>query len=183
MPKKRFDTIFLDRDGTLNPDPGYIKSLDEFRFFPFTFPALKLLATLTNQFCIVSNQSGVGRGWIQQSELDKIHDYIRSAFADHGLSMVDIYACYDLPGTSSTHRKPAIGMFLEAAEKHQIELSNCLMIGDSEKDILAGQKAGLETMLVKTGEGADTFAAGRVQPTYVADSIWDGALQLSEAAK
>ncbi|MFQ6604213.1 MAG: D-glycero-alpha-D-manno-heptose-1,7-bisphosphate 7-phosphatase [Fidelibacterota bacterium] len=183
MPKKRFDTIFLDRDGTLNPDPGYIKSLDEFTFFPFTFPALKVLETLTDRFCIVSNQSGVGRGWITEKALGKIHEYINSSFAEQGLPLVGIYVCYDLPGTSSTHRKPAIGMFNDAARDHQIDLKRCLMIGDTDKDIIAGETAGMETMLVLTGEGETTLKKGKIHATYTAPDLWEGALQLSEAGK
>ena len=71
---KHYDCIFLDRDGTLNPDPGYIKTLDEFHFYSFTISALIRLSKHKNRFCIVSNQSGISRGLIKQTELDKIHD-------------------------------------------------------------------------------------------------------------
>jgi len=70
---KKYDTIFLDRDGTLNPDPGYINSLEQFSFFPFTMDALKLMKSIGNNFCIITNQSGIARGIIEPEELNKIH--------------------------------------------------------------------------------------------------------------
>ena len=73
---RKYNTIFLDRDGTLNPDPGYISSLDQFEFYDFTIPALQRLAYSGNRFCIVTNQSGVSRGLIDQDDLNKIHVYL-----------------------------------------------------------------------------------------------------------
>ena len=73
---KIYDCIFLDRDGTINFDPGYISSLNDFQFFDFTIPALKRIAKLGNRFCIVTNQSGVARGLIKKKELAIIHNFI-----------------------------------------------------------------------------------------------------------
>ena len=69
---KKYDTIFLDRDGTLNPDPGYINALDQFAFYDFTLQALKNLSEDGNRFCIVTNQSGIGRGKIKIDHLSEI---------------------------------------------------------------------------------------------------------------
>ena len=76
----KYDAIFLDRDGTLNPDPGYISSIKDFSFYPFTIKALKKLSSLTNHLCIVTNQSGVSRGMIEKNELDKIHSFLTNSF-------------------------------------------------------------------------------------------------------
>jgi len=73
---KQYDTIFLDRDGTLNPDPGYINDLSQFNFFDFTMEGLKILSENGNRFCIITNQSGIGRGMIEVDKLSEIHDYI-----------------------------------------------------------------------------------------------------------
>ena len=70
-----YDCIFLDRDGTLNHDPGYINHIDNFKLFDFTVSALRKLSELGNQFCIVTNQSGVSRGIIKLEDLDVIHNY------------------------------------------------------------------------------------------------------------
>ena len=78
------NTFFLDRDGTINPDPGYISSLDQFAFYDFTFSALKRLTQDGNRFCIITNQSGVSRGLINPLDLDKIHDYVKNQFIQNG---------------------------------------------------------------------------------------------------
>ncbi len=77
---KKYDTIFLDRDGTLNPDPGYINVLDQFTFYDFTLQALKNLSEDGNRFCIVTNQSGIDRGKIKIDNLSEIHNYILNQF-------------------------------------------------------------------------------------------------------
>ena len=94
---RKYNTIFLDRDGTLNPDPGYISSLDKFEFYDFTISALQRLAHSGNRFCIITNQSGVSRGLIDQDDLNKIHDYIKNEFFKYSIPLLDIYICTDHP--------------------------------------------------------------------------------------
>ena len=77
---KKYDCIFLDRDGTINFDPGYISTIEDFRLYDFTIPALKKLARLGNIFCIITNQSGVSRGLIKKENLFLIHDFIEETF-------------------------------------------------------------------------------------------------------
>ena len=72
-----YDCIFLDRDGTLNPDSGYINSLKDYKFYDFTIPALRLMSKQINQFCIVTNQSGVGRGLVSIGNLKSINNFIK----------------------------------------------------------------------------------------------------------
>ena len=75
-----YDAIFLDRDGTLNPDPGYISSLDNFELYSFTIESLKLLSLISPYLFIVTNQSGISRGLIEKKELDKIHSFLLRTF-------------------------------------------------------------------------------------------------------
>ena len=77
---KKYDAIFLDRDGTINLDSGYINSLDDFEFYEYTFEALKNLKKITDRFCIITNQSGVARGLIDPDNLSIIHDHILNEF-------------------------------------------------------------------------------------------------------
>ena len=154
---RKYNTIFLDRDGTLNPDPGYISSLDQFEFYDFTIPALQRLANSGNRFCIITNQSGVSRGLIDQNDLNIIHDYIKNEFFEYSIPLLDIYICIDHPENPSNRRKPGSGMFLEAANDHSINLSESLMIGDSIDDIKSGSNLGMDTVLVLTGRGKDTI--------------------------
>ena len=112
--RKKYDCIFLDRDGTINIDPGYISKLQDFKFFDFAFAALDMLKTLTNNFIIITNQSGVSRGLILEKDLIKINEYIFEEFSKNNLELLDIYYCTDHPDNSSDRRKPGVGMFVEA---------------------------------------------------------------------
>ncbi len=172
----KYDTIFLDRDGTLNPDPGYIRNLEQFIFYPFTIEALSRMKQSGKRFCIVTNQSGIGRGWINQQDLDDIHNFIKNEFKKNMIPLLDIYVCPDAPNQPSLHRKPGPGMFLDAARDHDIVLENSLMIGDKQADILAGKNLEMNTMLVLTGEGKKTkVELGSELPTYIVKDLLDGA--------
>ena len=176
-----YDTIFLDRDGTLNPDPGYIDSLEHYRFYDFTLEALQLLARHGYRFCIVTNQSGVARGLIKPENLAEIHQFIEETFQTQGIPLLGIYQCTDHPQEISEHRKPAPGMFLDAAADHGIVLPASLMIGDAVSDMEAGVKLGMDTMLVSTGKGKETktLLKDRFYPTYVVENLLAGARQLT----
>ena len=173
---KKYDCIFLDRDGTLNPDSGYINSIKKYNFYDFTIPALKLMAGKDNRFCIVTNQSGVGRGLISVKDLKIINKFIKEEFIKNNIILMDIYMCLDHPKNATNYRKPGPGMFLEAKKNHSLKLSNCLMVGDSAKDMEAGNKLGMETLLVLTGEGEKTLdrLKGSKMITYYAKNIYEG---------
>ena len=174
---KKYDTIFLDRDGTLNFDPGFIQNVDQFNFYDFTIPALKILSDNGDRFVIISNQSGVGRGLIEVGELREINNFIRSEFQSNGINLLEIYVCTDHPDNSSNRRKPGTGMFLEAADDYDIDLKQCLMIGDSERDLIPAHVLGMDSMLVMTGNGhltVDTISTAD-RPNYIAENILEGA--------
>ena len=168
----KYDLIFLDRDGTLNPDPGYISSLDDFEFYPFTIDALKQLDG--QSFIIITNQSGVARGIIDEGNLEEIHQYIRKMFSENHINLKAIYLCTDHPDRPTERRKPGPGMFREAARDFNLDLSRCLVIGDAESDILAGQNLSMDTMLVLTGKGKETLPGLTVKPTFVAENLLEG---------
>ena len=177
---KKYDCIFLDRDGTLNPDPGYISSLNDFIFFDFTLPALKQLAEAGNRFCIITNQSGISRGLIQQDSLQEIHDFITLEFEKNNIPLLGIYVCSDHPEQATERRKPGPGMFLEAELDHDLNLMDCIMIGDSTADMEAGEMLGLDTMLVLTGRGKETieFLPEYEMPTFIVNDLKEGARKL-----
>ena len=176
----KYDCIFLDRDGTLNPDSGYINNLKDYKFYDFTIPALKLMSKKNNQFCIVTNQSGVGRGLVSIGNLKTINNFIKKEFKRNGITLIDIYMCFDHPDNASNYRKPGSGMFLDAKNDHNLKLSKCLMVGDSFKDMEVGYKLGMETLLVLTGEGKKTLdrCKGSNLITYKAKNIYEGFKQI-----
>jgi len=177
---KKYNCIFLDRDGTLNPDPGYISSIEQFKFFDFTLDALKKMAEAGNRFCIVTNQSGIARGMIQKEKLDEIHSFIQSEFEKNNIPLLGIYVCDDDPEQATERRKPGPGMFLEAEMDHNLELMDCLMIGDSAADIEAGEMLGMDTMLVLTGRGSETmdYLPEYQMPAYIVTDLADGAKKI-----
>ena len=177
---KKYDCIFLDRDGTLNPDPGYINSLKDYKFYDFTIPALRFMSRKNNRFCIVTNQSGVGRGLISMDDLRSINNFIKKEFKRNGLKLIDIYMCFDRPDNASNYRKPGSGMFLDAESDHNLKLSECLMVGDSLKDMEVGHKLGMETLLVLTGNGEKTLdrCKGGNLISYKGKTIYEGFKQI-----
>ena len=176
----KYDAIFLDRDGTLNFDPGFVLNVDQFNFYDFTIPALKILSQHGNNFCIISNQSGVGRGLIDLNDLLELNVFIKQEFIDNQITLLDIYNCTDHPDDATDRRKPGKGMFLDAAIDHNIELNRCLMIGDSERDLIPARLLGMDTMLVLTGNGHLTLdnIASSNKPTFVVENILEGAKML-----
>ena len=177
---KHYDCIFLDRDGTLNPDSGYINSLNDFTFYDNTLPSLKKMAGAGYRFCIVTNQSGISRGLIQSDDLDEIHAFIQQEFKKNGIPLLGIYICTDHPEQATERRKPGPGMFLEAEMDHGLILMDCLMVGDSTADIEAGEMLGMDTMLVLTGRGAETINTlpEYKMPTYIVADLSQGAKKL-----
>ena len=98
------------------------------------------LTQIGNRFCIVTNQSGVKRGLIQQESLDEIHSYIKIIFLEHNIPLVGIYVCIDLPNSASERRKPETGMFLEASNAHNIDLKKSLMMEEIISDAAMTKK-------------------------------------------
>jgi D-glycero-D-manno-heptose 1,7-bisphosphate phosphatase len=117
-----------------------------------------------------------------ESDLNKIHDYIRNQFAENDIYLLNIYFCPDHPDNATDRRKPGIGMFIEAAEEHAIDLRESIMIGDGIADISAGNELGMDTMLVLTGRGNQTKLnlPNSIKPTYIVKNIFYGAQLILE---
>ena len=176
----KYECIFLDRDGTINLDPGYISSVSDLKFYDYTFKALKLLKPLTKSFIIITNQSGVSRGIIKEEKLIEINSFIHSKFLENKLNLLHIYYCTDLPGNGSTFRKPGVGMFLQASSEYNIDLTKCIMIGDSYKDIAPANKLGMSSLFVLSGNGKKDLHKfdHSFKPDYIAEDLFLGAEDL-----
>ncbi len=174
--------VFLDRDGTLNPDKfGYIKHPDEFTLFDFSAKAIKKLNDASFKVVLVSNQSGIARGYFTFDDLDKIHQKMNELLLLEIAIIDKIYTCpYHEKGCVEPYnihsdlRKPGIGMFLQAKKDFDFKSSESYMIGDKSADIQFGKKSGLKTILVLTGNGQDTLKKRKswiVQPDYIAQTL------------
>lgn len=148
-------TVFLDRDGVINQDsPDYIKRWSEFHFIPGSRQAIARLTRAGIPVIIITNQSAINRGMVPLAELESIHSKLRRAVSEAGGRISDIFFCPHRPDESCDCRKPKPGMIIAARERHVIDLSGAVMVGDSVKDIRAGKAAGCGcTILVQTGNG------------------------------
>ncbi len=139
------DAIFLDRDGTINAERSdYVKSIDEFVLLPGALEALGRLATLTVPIIIVTNQSAIGRGIVSRIEIDAIHDTMRSLVRAAGGRIDAVYLCPHHPAAHASCRKPKPGLLLAAAADFQIDLTRCVLIGDSVTDYAAAHAVGCQ---------------------------------------
>ena len=142
--------VFFDRDGVVNRDPApkrYVESVADFIINPAFVKALALVKARGLMSILITNQKGVGSGIMTKVDLEAIHDHMNSLLAAEGLAFDDIYYC-SATENSDPNRKPNPGMLLAAAEKHKINLSKSWMIGDSERDVVAGKSAGCKTVLI-----------------------------------
>jgi len=154
--------VFFDRDGIVNrsPGPGYVERVEDFHLLPEFIQALRVVQQRQYEAVIITNQRGVGRGKMSQATLDAIHQRLLDHVAHAGLSLRDIYFCTEVD-RDHPRLKPQPGMLLEAARDHGLDLARSWMIGDNEKDVIAGQRAGCRTLLVRAG-AEETVADYRV---------------------
>ncbi len=153
--------VFLDRDGTINIEKEYLYQIEDFEFIPGATEAIRLLNQAGIMVVVVTNQSGVARGYYTEEDVEKLHRHIDRELERCG-AHVDtwIYCPHHPAGRGSyalpcTCRKPLPGMLQIAAARHDIDLENSTMIGDKLADIEAGLAARCSTILVRTGYGAD----------------------------
>ena len=150
-----YSTVFLDRDGVINCDsPDYIKSWAEFRFISGSRKAIARLTRAGITVIVITNQSAVNRGMVSLETLEQMHDRMCRAVVASGGRIAEIFFCPHRPGEGCACRKPEPGLILAAQNRHGIDLSKAVMVGDSAKDIHAGRTAGCGmTVLVRTGNG------------------------------
>lgn len=168
-------TVFLDRDGTLNIDSGYLKSPDALTVLPGVGAALAKLKQAGARLIVVTNQSGLGRGYFTSKDLEAIHHKLRLVLADDGVTLDGLYFCPHHPDDQCNCRKPARGMIDRALTELQVDLSRAYLIGDSARDVELARKVGVQGILVMTGpSGAEALAdltARDLSPDHVAEDL------------
>ena len=171
--------VFLDRDGTINEDPGYLGDPDNVKLYPGMGEALSLLKnTLNLKLIVISNQSGIARGILTKEMVESVNDKINELLSGFNVKIDAFYYCPAHPEFSSESecscRKPSAELVFQAAEKFNLDLSKSYFVGDMISDIQCGINAGLKTILVKTGFGAESFSILKKQnifATFVAENI------------
>jgi len=166
----------MDRDGTINEEVGYLSRLEQLKLFPATFEAIRMINESGMKAVVVTNQSGVARGFFDEDFVNAIHARINEMLQKKGAFIDRFYYCphHPVEGRNAYHiscscRKPEPGMLLKAAQEMNIDLSSSYMIGDMAKDIEAGIRAGAKSILVKTGHEEDVMYSDRAD--YIAEDI------------
>lgn len=184
--------IFLDRDGTINEEMGYINHIDRFRIFDFVPESLRLFKQLGFKIIVITNQSGVARGYFTESLLNEVHEILREKMRAEKAEIDDIFYCPHHPTEGEPPyrmvcdcRKPKPGMVLQAAAKYDLDLSLSFLIGDRYKDILFAKNLGIRAGMVLTGYGLGEYTYQREKwahyPDFIGRNLLDIAHQIEMA--
>lgn len=141
---EKIKALFLDRDGVINKDLGYVYRIEDFEFMPGIFEALAGFMMLGYEIFVVTNQSGIGRGYYSEDDFAKLSKYMIDEFKSYGIEIKKIYHCPHTPSDDCNCRKPKPGMILQALDEFNISLKDSLMIGDKPSDLESAQRAGVE---------------------------------------
>ena len=180
--------VFLDRDGTISEEVGYVNHIDRLRLFPWTAPAVRKLNQAGMAVVVVTNQSGVGQGYFPEELVHRVHERIREELASQGARVDAFYYCPHHPSARLAAyrkvckcRKPETGMLEQAAADLGLDLGlacasrSAYVVGDSARDIETGFKARARTVLVLTGFGKGNYEYHRAewvqQPDWVAENL------------
>src|SRR5579862_8249884 len=148
--------VFLDRDGTLIAEKNYLSKIEDVTVFPGAVAALKRLEDAGFKLFIVSNQSGVGRGYFTLADVDRVNRHICDMFAKEGVHFEKIYVAPEAPDQPSRGRKPSPQFLFDARDEFGLDLSSSYIIGDKLSDLECGWNAGVrKSILVRTGYGAE----------------------------
>ncbi|HEY7426970.1 MAG TPA: HAD family hydrolase [Gemmataceae bacterium] len=152
MRMRRF--VLLDRDGTLIAERNYLSRVEDVELLPATARGLRLLNHLGLGLAVLTNQSGLSRGYFEEAALDAIHTHLSRLLADEGVSLAGIYVCPHAPEDDCDCRKPRLGLAQRAAAELKFDPAAAFVIGDKACDIELGRRLGATTFLVRTGYGA-----------------------------
>ncbi|PJG85482.1 D-glycero-beta-D-manno-heptose 1,7-bisphosphate 7-phosphatase [Conservatibacter flavescens] len=168
--------IFLDRDGTLNIDHGYVHDIDQFEFIEGSIEALQQLKAMGYLLVLVTNQSGIARGYFSEDQFLQLTEWMDWSLADRGVDLDGIYYCPHHPEgigefrQNCNCRKPKAGMLLQGIKELNIDPKQSVMVGDKIDDIIAGKTAGIATnILVRTGK--PITSEGENLADHILDSI------------
>jgi D-glycero-D-manno-heptose 1,7-bisphosphate phosphatase len=154
--------VILDRDGVINEDSDdFIKSVDEFIPLPGSLEAISRLKQAGYQVAVATNQSGLSRGYLNLDTLNAMHDKLNILLAEVGGSVDGIFYCPHGPDEGCECRKPKPGLYNQISQQFNVSLEGVPVIGDSLRDLEAARSVGAKPVLVRTGKGLRTLAAGK----------------------
>jgi len=168
-------TVFLDRDGTLNYDSGYIKSSAELRLLPGVTTALARLKTAGARLVVVTNQSGVSQGLLTLKDLEAIHARLQGILEQEDAALDAIYFCPHHPDDGCRCRKPGTGMVERAISELQLDLKRSYVVGDHIRDVQLARNVGAKAILLASGpvdaQALETLKAEQAEPNVIVISM------------
>lgn len=167
--------VFLDRDGTINKEVNYLSEIEQLKVLPEVPSAIKLLNENGFLVIIITNQSGVARGFFTRDVLNEINEHLIGELSKEGAEIDGIFICPHHPDSGCDCRKPQPGLLKEAASQFELDLSSSYIIGDKYTDLKTGINSGCKTILVLTGYGkeeAEKIGQWDFEPDFVADDLF-----------
>jgi len=163
--------VFLDRDGVVNVEKNYLYKIEDFEFIEGIFESLKKVQALGYKIFIITNQSGIGRGYYTKKDFEKLTSWMLQEFRNNEIVISQVEFCPHGPDDNCLCRKPKTGMIDKILEKHNIDLKNSWLVGDKSSDIRCAQNAGISnTIQVQSGHKFDKTAS---EADYICESIKD----------
>jgi D-glycero-D-manno-heptose 1,7-bisphosphate phosphatase len=182
--------VFLDRDGTINEEMGYINHRDRFRVFDFVPEAIRILNALEYKVIVLTNQSGIAKGYFTEEVLTDIHEILQNILKRENAKIDKIYYCPHHPTegkgkyrTDCDCRKPKTGMIEMAERDFNIDKRQSFIIGDRFKDMELGKKSGLKTIFVLTGYGKGEYTHQRHTWPFQPDIVCKDLLAAAQKIK
>jgi histidinol-phosphate phosphatase family protein len=170
--------VFIDRDGTLVHERHYLRRVRDLRLFADAVLALKKLKQAGFKIILVTNQSGIGRGYLTEKKLLQIHAVLEKRLAAAGVALDAIYYCPHHPDAVCGCRKPKLGMVEQARKRFHLDLKRSFTIGDHTGDVNLGQAMGGTAIFVLTGHGREEYPklkAKGAKPDYIAKNLLSAA--------
>lgn len=161
--------VLIDRDGTINEERHYLSLPEQLALLPGVAAGLKSLQGLGLGLAVVTNQSGIGRGYFDQAALERVHQRLIALLRAEGVTLDGIYSCPHGPDEDCDCRKPRPGMIAQAAREHGFDPAQAFVIGDKGVDMDLGRAVGAVTLLVRTGYGRRW--EGKAAADYVVDDL------------
>jgi len=180
MQRENNKVVVLDRDGTIVVDRHYLADPDGLEFEPGAKRGLRSMVDMGYRLVVVTNQSGIARGYFTADQLEKIHARMRQMLNAEGVQIAGIYACPHEPSDGCECRKPGLGLMRQAAEELQFDMSQSVVIGDRDSDIEMGRRAKALTMLIGSDPKIPSCGNG---PDYVIKDLTEAAKILSLLAR
>jgi len=163
--------VFLDRDGVINIEKNYLHRIENFEFIDGVFESLKYLQSLGYKLVIITNQSGIGRGYYTREQYEILTKWLKEEFKKQNIEIAEIFCCPHSPDDECSCRKPKIGMIEQASKIIDIDYKNSWIIGDKDSDIKTGINANIQnTIQVKTGHAFDETQS---KASFILNSIKD----------